>query len=98
MAVARARPNRTQYILHYIQKESNMTTPATRGTTRESDRCAMCSTKLRLLGFRCRCGACFCAAHRHGDAHRCSFDYAASERARIAADNPKIVHPKLEPI
>ncbi|KAL0010288.1 hypothetical protein SO802_005396 [Lithocarpus litseifolius] len=37
---------------------------------REVNRCFGCRRKVRLTGFRCRCGELFCAEHRYTDHHR----------------------------
>ena len=55
------------------------------------NRCDVCSKKVGLLGFDCRCGGLFCALHRGDDEHNCTFDYKTLQRAELAQNNPKIV-------
>lgn len=63
------------------------------------NRCSACQKKVGLLGFACRCGATYCGAHRHADAHTCFFDYKAAGREQIARQNPRqnplVVAPKM---
>ncbi|XBI54348.1 hypothetical protein VPH35_036398 [Triticum aestivum] len=59
------------------------------------NRCSACQKKVGLLGFACRCGATYCGAHRHTDAHTCFFDYKAAGREQIARQNPLVVAPKM---
>ncbi|KAI5011980.1 hypothetical protein ZWY2020_024114 [Hordeum vulgare] len=58
-------------------------------------RCSACQKKVGLLGFVCRCGATYCGAHRHADAHTCFFDYRAAGQEQIARHNPIVVAPKM---
>ncbi|KAE8798037.1 Zinc finger A20 and AN1 domain-containing stress-associated protein 7 [Hordeum vulgare] len=63
--------------------------------TPEKKRCSACQKKVGLLGFVCRCGATYCGAHRHADAHTCFFDYRAAGQEQIARHNPIVVAPKM---
>ena len=57
-------------------------------TKKKSKKCAMCSKKVGLLGFTCRCGGVYCGVHRYEADHDCSFNFA---------DNGmKILEKKLE--
>ena len=50
-------------------------------------RCAACTQRLSLLGFRCsRCGQCLCARHRLPEDHACDAAgvRAEAERGREA--------------
>ncbi|KAI4963063.1 hypothetical protein ZWY2020_019780 [Hordeum vulgare] len=67
----------------------------TAATTTKKTRCSACQRKVGLLGFACRCGATYCGAHRHADAHDCFFDYKATGREQIARQNPLVVAPKM---
>uniref|UniRef100_A0ACD5XVA6 Uncharacterized protein n=1 Tax=Avena sativa TaxID=4498 RepID=A0ACD5XVA6_AVESA len=60
-----------------------------------ASRCATCRRKVGLLGFRCRCEATFCSAHRYSDKHACGFDYRAAAREKIAEHNPVVVADKM---
>ncbi|KAI5011961.1 hypothetical protein ZWY2020_024095 [Hordeum vulgare] len=63
--------------------------------TSTKKRCSTCQKKVGLMGFVCRCGATYCGAHRHADAHTCFFDYKAASREQIARQNPLVVAPKM---
>ncbi|WOL17921.1 zinc finger AN1 domain-containing stress-associated protein 15-like [Canna indica] len=64
-------------------------------TVQPINRCLICRKRVRLTGFRCRCGDLFCARHRYSDAHDCSFDYKAAGREQIAKANPLIRAAKI---
>ena len=70
------------------------------GTTkkRKINRCHVCSKKVGLLGFDCRCGGLFCGLHRGDQDHACTFDYKPLQRAELAKNNPKIVADKVTKI
>ena len=36
-----------------------------------------CKCKLKLTDYACRCGKYYCADHRLGETHSCTFDYRA---------------------
>ncbi|GMH33491.1 hypothetical protein BSKO_01325 [Bryopsis sp. KO-2023] len=59
-------------------------------------KCGVCSKKVGLTGFPCKCGRMFCGAHRYAEAHDCAFDHKTSERQRLAEDNPLVQASKLE--
>jgi len=58
--------------------------------------CKSCGTRLPLTAAAsaCKCGHAFCARHMHD--HKCSHDYRAPARAKLAEDNPKLEGTKLE--
>lgn len=60
------------------------------------NRCFSCSKKVGLLGFECRCGYVYCSSHRHANDHKCTFDYAAMDRERLAKANPTILADKVQ--
>ncbi|WMV18245.1 hypothetical protein MTR67_011630 [Solanum verrucosum] len=41
----------------------------------QSNRCLICRKKIRLMGFKCRCGTIFCGTHRYPEVHACTFDF-----------------------
>ncbi|KAL6532172.1 hypothetical protein OROGR_014142 [Orobanche gracilis] len=51
-------------------------------------RCGLCKKKVGLLGFECRCGVNFCAAHRYPEAHVCKFDFKNAGKISIEKENP----------
>ncbi|XP_062166908.1 zinc finger A20 and AN1 domain-containing stress-associated protein 5-like [Alnus glutinosa] len=53
----------------------------------EVNRWARCRRKVRLTGFRCRCGELFRSEHRYNDRHICSYDYKPTGREAIAREN-----------
>lgn len=59
-------------------------------------KCGVCSKKVGLTGFSCKCGSVFCGLHRYAEAHGCEFDHKTSERARLAEDNPLVQASKLD--
>ncbi|XP_008812241.2 zinc finger A20 and AN1 domain-containing stress-associated protein 5-like [Phoenix dactylifera] len=65
---------------------------------RRSNRCGACRKRVGLTGFRCRCGATYCGAHRYPELHGCSFDYMAVGREAIARANPVVKADKLHRI
>ncbi|KAJ8493785.1 hypothetical protein OPV22_015506 [Ensete ventricosum] len=71
-----------------------LASPAAAGPSR----CAMCRKRVGLTGFRCRCGATHCGAHRHAEQHGCTFDFKAAGREAIARANPVVKADKLNRI
>lgn len=57
-----------------------------------------CRKRVGMMGFKCRCGGVFCEAHRYPESHSCEFDHKASERRKIADDNPVVRGNKLDKI
>ena len=53
-------------------------------------RCLVCNKRVGLLGFACRCGGTYCAAHRADDKHGCTFDYATVEKQILETKLVKI--------
>ncbi|GMH28361.1 hypothetical protein Nepgr_030204 [Nepenthes gracilis] len=62
------------------------------------DRCSTCRKRVSLMGFSCKCGNLFCAAHRYSDKHNCPFDYRAAAQDALAKANPLIKAEKLDKI
>ncbi|KAG6522273.1 zinc finger A20 and AN1 domain-containing stress-associated protein 5-like [Zingiber officinale] len=62
------------------------------------NRCASCRKRVGLTGFKCRCGATFCGAHRLAELHGCTFDFKAAGREAIARANPVVKADKLQKI
>ncbi|KAK8953861.1 Zinc finger A20 and AN1 domain-containing stress-associated protein 9 [Platanthera zijinensis] len=61
-------------------------------------RCLLCSKKVGLTGFGCRCGNTFCSAHRYPETHECSFDFKTAGREAISKENPVVKAEKIEKI
>ena len=45
----------------------------------EKKLCYFCKSKIRILGFDCRCGKHFCSKHRLPETHNCIFDHKTKE-------------------
>ncbi|CAL9201800.1 unnamed protein product [Musa hybrid cultivar] len=65
---------------------------------RPANRCFRCRKKVGLTGFKCRCENTLCSAHRHPEAHECSFDYKTAGRKAIAKENPVVKAEKINKI
>ncbi|XP_057438143.1 zinc finger A20 and AN1 domain-containing stress-associated protein 4-like [Lotus japonicus] len=63
-----------------------------------TNRCGTCRKRVGLTGFRCRCEATFCGAHRYPEKHGCGFDFKAVGREEIARANPVVRADKLRRI
>ncbi|KAF0915569.1 hypothetical protein E2562_036754 [Oryza meyeriana var. granulata] len=63
-----------------------------------SNRCLSCQKKVRLTGFKCRCGGTFCSMHHYADSHKCTFDYKQAGREQIAKQNPLVKADKITKI
>ncbi|GAB2300914.1 hypothetical protein Dimus_034949 [Dionaea muscipula] len=59
-------------------------------------RCGSCNRKVKLLGFKCRCGIIFCGSHRYPEEHGCWFDFKSVGRDAIAKANPLVKADKIE--
>lgn len=64
----------------------------------KKSRCTCCNKKLGLVGFTCRCGGNFCAAHRADSQHNCSFDYKAEAHKYLSTSLEKVVAKKIDTI
>ncbi|CAH0694413.1 unnamed protein product [Spodoptera exigua] len=67
------------------------------GGARRRARCGQCRRRLSIATVhRCRCGGCYCAAHRYAESHGCAFDYRAAAAAAAAPRRDAPLHaPKL---
>ncbi len=59
------------------------------------ERCWVCSKKVGLLGFACRCGYKYCGLHRYPEEHECAADFRGQDRKKLAAANPQVAPQKL---
>ncbi|KAL1555519.1 hypothetical protein AAHA92_11244 [Salvia divinorum] len=71
--------------------------PAASTPQQQRSRCSVCKKRLGMLGFTCRCGAGFCSAHRHPEAHGCRVDFKEAGKTAIRRQNPlckadKMIH------
>ncbi|XP_074575940.1 zinc finger A20 and AN1 domain-containing stress-associated protein 1-like [Curcuma longa] len=77
------------------EKNATVAASAMPPPAKEVKRCLVCSRRVGLTGFRCRCGELFCGEHRYSDRHDCSFDYKAAARDAIARANPVVRAAKI---
>lgn len=63
----------TGMALHGIIKSPSNSLGGTRQRT--SQRCGMCSVKLGMVSYPCKCANFYCSAHRPAHLHTCTFDY-----------------------
>nr|GEX68942.1 putative zinc finger A20 and AN1 domain-containing stress-associated protein 8 [Tanacetum cinerariifolium] len=63
---------------------------------KKRNRCHVCSKRVGLVPFLCRCGESFCELHRMPEKHTCKFDFKAAGRVVIKKQNPLCVADKLE--
>jgi len=57
---------------------------------KDKTKCWVCSKKIGLTGFECRCGYFFCSKHRHAEDHNCDFDHKGKGREILAKNNPNV--------
>jgi predicted nucleic acid binding AN1-type Zn finger protein len=48
-----------------------------------------------LMDIQCRCEHYFCSLHRYAEAHKCTFDYKALNKAQLEKNNPLVTGTKL---
>ncbi|KAI3828855.1 hypothetical protein L1987_02965 [Smallanthus sonchifolius] len=72
--------------------------PAAAVTEKVSNRCLICSKKVGVMGFKCKCGDTFCGSHRYPEKHDCEFDFKRTGREAIAKANPVIKADKMDRI
>nr|GEV79593.1 ribonuclease H-like domain-containing protein [Tanacetum cinerariifolium] len=63
---------------------------------KKRNRCHVCSKRVGLVPFLCRCGESFCGLHRMPEKHACKFDFKAAGRVVIEKQNPICVADKLK--
>nr|GEV61068.1 retrovirus-related Pol polyprotein from transposon TNT 1-94 [Tanacetum cinerariifolium] len=63
---------------------------------KKRNRCHVCSKRVGLVPFLCRCGESLCGLHRMPEKHACKFDFKAAGRVVIEKQNPLCVADKLE--
>ena len=56
----------------------------------KKNRCHYWNKKTGLLGFDCKCGFNFWSKHRHGDDHKCGFDYQDENKLKLERENPLV--------
>lgn len=78
--------------------KSDLGPPSPEGPKEDPTRCFVCSRKVGLLGFKCRCSHVYCSRHRYAEEHGCIFDYKKMEQEKLRKANPVITSPKAPPI
>lgn len=63
---------------------------AKRPVQEDMTKCWVCSKKIGLTGFTCRCGYAFCTKHRYAEDHNCDFDHVDWGRAILTKNNPNV--------
>lgn len=61
--------------LHGIIKSPSNSLGSTRQRSGTSPRCGMCSAKLGMVSYPCKCANFYCSAHRPAHLHTCTYDY-----------------------
>lgn len=70
-----------------------------KGKKSSRSRCAVCRKAVGLaMTFKCRCGNVYCGAHRHAEAHQCTFDYKSLGRSMLNENLPRMDDVKLSKI
>lgn len=57
-------------------------------------KCSKCNKKI-MLEFKCRCEKVFCIKHKNPEDHKCTFDFVADAKKKLAKKNIKVVNEKL---
>jgi len=65
---------------------------------KKRNRCDVCSKKLGLTGFDCRCGGHYCPLHRYANEHECKFDYKEHGQKEIRKNMPVVQGDKITKI
>jgi hypothetical protein len=63
-----------------------------------SETCHMCSKRIGLLGFTCRCNQRFCGLHRYPEGHNCPVDYKVDGLKRLKNENQVHAGSKIKKI
>jgi len=75
-----------------------VSSPSAGSAVPDSSKCGVCSRKLGLTPFVCRCSLSFCAKHRYPDEHGCTVDYKALGREELMKNNPVVKASKVQKI
>ena len=62
---------------------------------KKRNRCDVCSKRVGLTGFTCRCKRLFCSEHQYPDEHACEIDYKKLGRDQLKKANPVVVAEKI---
>ncbi|XP_042485488.1 zinc finger A20 and AN1 domain-containing stress-associated protein 9-like [Macadamia integrifolia] len=79
-----------------VNSSSSSSSPLVVGYGKKNKYCECCKKRVKLLGFKCRCGSTFCSEHRYPETHACTFDFKAVGRDAIAKANPVIKLDKIQ--
>ena len=62
----------------------------------DKSKCWICSRKVGVMGYACRCGYTFCKSHRLPEDHTCAFDYSTKGKEILKEKNPLVTASKME--
>lgn len=60
-----------------------------------SERCLICSKKIGIYGFQCKCNNYFCSKHSLPENHSCHFDFKSSAKEILIKQNPCVKSNKI---
>lgn len=58
-------------------------------------KCYICSKKLLISTFKCRCNIYYCNLHKYPEDHNCNYDYKTEYQKELIKNNKKL---KIEKI
>jgi len=61
-------------------------------------RCGCCRKKVSLVQFPCKCGGVYCAEHRLGTTHDCTYDYRTENIKHLSTNLVKLEGLKVDQI
>jgi len=65
---------------------------------KETNKCNLCSKKVGILGYKCKCESTFCKSHRLPEDHDCDYDFKQASKAKLAKENPVVMASKISKI
>jgi|LauGreDrversion4_2_1035121.scaffolds.fasta_scaffold1381684_2 predicted nucleic acid binding AN1-type Zn finger protein len=88
----------TKMLTVEIPHPSTMTVAEFSSPASKKSRCPCCKKKLGLIFFTCKCGGNYCAEHRMGEHHACTFDYKQEATKRLEEQLVRVVGEKISKI
>lgn len=61
-------------------------------------KCFICSKKITILNFSCKCNNIFCNIHKYPEEHNCSYDYKKENRIKLENDLDNFKRQKIDHI
>jgi len=65
---------------------------------KETNKCNLCSKKVGILGYKCKCESTFCKSHRLPEDHECDYDFKQASKLKLAKENPVVMASKISRI